>query len=140
MKASLKLLQTTLSIIDLLLDDLALLLQVLALILLSRHLVLGLLKLQSNSVPLLLGLGLHLVEGVDLVSYLRDGGVVLLPEHGESGLVRDVGLIQLHLELGELLLPPGVEGNLGGGVAAGLLQLLMELIKLAAQLSSSLVG
>ena len=65
---------------------------------------------------------------------------MLLSEHGQSGLVRDVTLVQLHLELGELLLPPGVEGNLGGGVAAGLLQLLMELIKLPAQLSSALVS
>ena len=36
-------------------------------------------------------------------------------------------LVKLHLQLGELLLPPGVEGDLRGGVATGLLQLLVEL-------------
>ena len=36
-------------------------------------------------------------------------------------------LVKLHLQLGEFLLPPGVEGDLGGGVAARLLQLLVEL-------------
>ena len=36
-------------------------------------------------------------------------------------------LVKLHLQLGELLLPPGVEGDLRGGVAARLLQLLVEL-------------
>ena len=50
----------------------------------------------------------------------------------------DVGLIQLHLELGKLLLTPGVEGDLGGGVAACLLELLVELIKLPAKGATAL--
>ena len=65
---------------------------------------------------------------------------MLLPQHGQSGLMRDVGLIQLHLQLGQLFLTPGVEGDLGGSVASRLLQFLVELIKLPAQGATSLRG
>ena len=47
-------------------------------------------------------------------------------------------LIQLHFQLSKLLLPPGVESNLGGGVAARLLKLLIELIKLPAKGAAAL--
>ena len=50
----------------------------------------------------------------------------------------DVGLVQLHLQLGQLFLASCVEVDLGGRVAAGLLQLLVELIKLPAQGATSL--
>ena len=52
----------------------------------------------------------------------------------------DVALIELHLELGELLLPPGVEGDLGGGVTARLLQLLVELVQFSPELTTALVS
>ena len=48
-------------------------------------------------------------------------------------------LIQLHFQLSKLLLPPGVESNLGGGVAAGLLQLLVEVVKLPSEGAATLV-
>ena len=63
---------------------------------------------------------------------------MLLPEHGQSGFMSDVGLVQLHLELGKLLLTSGVESNLGGGVAARLLKLLVEFIKLPAKGAAAL--
>ena len=81
---------------------------------------------------------IDLVEGVNLFSHLSNGTIVLLPQHGQSALMGDVGLIQLHLELGKLLLTPGVEGDLGGGVAACLLELLVELIKLPAKGTTAL--
>ena len=65
---------------------------------------------------------------------------MLLSEHGQSRLVGDVALIQLHLELGQLFLTPGVEGDLGGSIASRLLQLFVELIELPAQGAASLQG
>ena len=38
---------------------------------------------------------------------------MLLPEHGQRRLVVDVARVQVRLELGELLLAAGVEGDLG---------------------------
>merc|ERR1719454_1360811 len=52
----------------------------------------------------------------------------------------DVGLIQLHLQFGQLLLTSGVEGNLSRSVASRLLQFFVELIKLSAQGATSLVS
>ena len=65
---------------------------------------------------------------------------MLLPKHGQRGLMSDVGLIQLHLQFGQLLLTSGVEGNLGRSVASRLLQFFVELIKLSAQGATSLRG
>merc|ERR1712240_535342 len=140
MESPLELLKPALGVVDLLLDHLALLLQSHLLVLVVGQVLLGLLQLESNSVPLLLSFGLGLVQSVDLLSHFGDGAVVLLPQHGQSALMGDVGLIQFHLELGKLLLTPGVEGDLGGGVAACLLKLLVELIKLPAKGAAALVS
>ena len=139
MESSLKLLKPALGVVDLLLDDLALLLKRQLLTLVICQILLGLLQLKSNCVPLLLSLGLGLVLSVNLFTHLSDGAVVLLPQHGQSALMGDVGLIQLHLELGKLLLAPRVEGDLGGGVAACLFELLVQLIKLPAKGAAALL-
>ena len=75
-------------------------------------------------------LGLLLVEVVNLLSHVCDGGVVLLPEDGQRRLVVDVARVQVRLQLGQLLLAAGVEGDLSRRVAAGLLQPLVELVQL----------
>ena len=46
---------------------------------------------------------LCLVERVNLLSHVGDGGVVLLPEGGQGGLVADVAAIQVGLELDQQL-------------------------------------
>merc|ERR1719341_1368453 len=140
MKSPLELLKPALGVVDLLLDHLALLLKGHLLILVVTQLLLGFLKFESNTIPLLFGLGLGLVERINLFTHLSNGAIVLLPQHGQSGLMSDDGLIQLHLELGQLFLTPGVEGDLGGSVASRLLQLFVELIKLPAQGAASLVS
>merc|ERR1719239_658997 len=140
MKSPLELLKPALSIIDLLLDHLALLLKGHLFILVVTQLLLGFLQFESNTIPLLFGLGLGLVQRVNLFAHLSNGAVVLLPQHGQSGLMSDVGLIQLHLQLGQLFLTSGVEGNLGSSVASCLLQFFVELIKLPAQGAASLVS
>merc|ERR1719234_852071 len=140
MKSPLELLEPALGVVDLLLDHLALLLKGHLFILVVAQLLLGFLEFESNTIPLLFGLSLSLVEGVDLFSHLGNGAVVLLPQHGQSGLVSDVGLVQLHLQLGQLFLTSGVESNLGGSVASCLLQLFVELVKLPAQGAASLVS
>ena len=126
-------------VVDLGLDHLPRLLQPEPLVLLVDELVLHVLQLQRDRVTLLLGLGLQLVEAVDLVAELGDGGVVLLPEHGESGLVRDVALVQLHLQLGELLLLPRVERDLRRCVSPRLLQLLVDVVQLVPERAARLV-
>merc|ERR1719220_1278201 len=140
MKRPLELLKPALSIVDLLLDHLALLLKGHLFILVVTQLLLGFLEFESYTIPLLFGLSLGLVQCVNLFAHLSNGAVVLLPQHGQSGLMSDVGLIQLHLQLGQLFLTSGVEGNLGCSVASCLLQFFVELIKLPAQGAASLVS
>merc|ERR1719362_1783246 len=140
MKSPLELLKPALGIIDLLLDHLALLFKSHLFVLVVTQLLLGFLQFESNTIPLLFSLSLGLVQRVDLFAHLSNGAVVLLPQHGQSGLMSDVGLVQLHLQLGQLFLTPGVEGDLGGSVASSLLQLFVELIELPAQGAASLVS
>merc|ERR550539_2284484 len=109
-------------------------------VLVVTQLLLGFLQFESYTIPLLFSLSLGLVQRVDLFAHLSNGAVVLLPQHGQSGLMSDVGLIQLHLQLGQLFLTSGVEGDLGSSVASCLLQFFVELIKLPAQGAASLVS
>merc|ERR1719430_2722265 len=140
MKSPLQFLKPALSIVDLLLDHLALLLEGHLFVLVVTQLLLGLLEFKSNTIPLFFGLSLGLVKSVNLFTHLSNGAIVLLPQHGQSRFMSDVGLVQLHLQLGQLFLTPSVEGNLGRSVASRLLQLFVELIKLPAQSSTSLVS
>ena len=58
--SNLQLLEPTLSVVDLLLDDLSVLLQRHLLVLVVVHLLLRLLQLKSNTIPFLLSLGFGL--------------------------------------------------------------------------------
>merc|ERR1719239_1231644 len=140
MKSPLELLKPALGVVDLLLDHLALLLKGHLLILVVTQLLLSFLQFESNTIPLLFGLGLGLVQRANLFPHLSNGAVVLLPQHCQSGLMSDVGLVQLHLQLGQLFLTSGVEGDLGRSVASCLLQFFVELIKLPTQGAASLVS
>merc|ERR1719193_2169379 len=133
MKRPLQLLKPSLGIVDLLLKGHLFILVV-------TQLLLGFLEFESNTIPLLFSFCLRLIQRVNLFAHLSNGAIVLLPEHCQSGLMSDVGLIQLHLQLGQLLLTSGVEGNLGRSVASRLLQFFVELIKLSAQGATSLVS
>ena len=62
-----------------------------------------------------------IVEGVNVVAHLAHGVVMLGPHGGQGALVLDVGLLQLHLQLGQLSLPLLVQLNLGAGVGPRLL-------------------
>merc|ERR1719370_220081 len=140
MKRPLQLLKPSLGIVDLLLDHLALLLKGHLFILVVTQLLLGFLEFESNTIPLLFGFCLRLIQRINLFAHLSNGAIVLLPEHCQSGLMSDVGLVQLHLQFGQLLLTSGVEGNLSRSVASRLLQFFVELIKLSAQGATSLVS
>ena len=100
----------------------------------------GLLEVALHASLVLLRLGLHLVEGVDLLTHLRHVVVVLLPEGGQGALMGNVGLLQLGLELGKLSLPLLVELNLGGGVVASILKLLSEVLNVPGEGGPVLLG
>merc|ERR1719195_2405384 len=73
----------------------------------------GLLKVTLHASLVLLGLGLVLVDGVNLLSQLGHAVIVLLPERGQGALVGNVGLLEVGLELGQLSLALLVELDLG---------------------------
>lgn len=85
-------------------------------------------------------LGLELVELVELLTHLRDGIVVLLAEVGEGGLVLDVGLLEVAAQLAELGLALLVQLDLSGGGATGFLKALTQLLKLASEVGTLLLG
>ena len=63
-----------------------------------------LLKISFHPRLVFLRLSLVLIDGVDLVAELCHAVVVLLAKSGKSALVRNVGLVQVHFELGQLSL------------------------------------
>merc|ERR1719284_1291254 len=88
----------------------------------------------------LLSLGLVLVEGINVLSHLGHGVVVLGPHGGQSSLVLDVGLLQLSLELGQLSLPLLVELNLGSSVGSSLLKTTTEVLNVTGEDGSVLLS
>merc|ERR1719348_2661215 len=82
----------------------------------------------------LLDLGLHLAEGVNLLSHLSSGISLLPLQVGEDGLLLDVGLLNVLAQLVHLRLALLVELHLGGGGTAGLVQTLAKLVDLPGQI------
>merc|ERR1719474_1939835 len=78
----------------------------------------------------LLNLGLHLAQGVDLLSHLSSGVSLLPLQVGEDGLLLDVGLLNVLAQLVHFRLPLLVELHLGGGGTAGLVKTLTKLVNL----------
>merc|ERR1719430_2985727 len=93
----------------------------------------GLAQISLHVGLVLLGLGLVLIESIDLLAHLRHGVVVLLTECSQGALVGDVGLLQIALEL-------LVQLDLGAGVGASLLKTTAEVLDVAGQSSSVLLG
>merc|ERR1719285_1574587 len=78
----------------------------------------------------LLDLGLHLAQGVDLLGHLSSGVSLLPLQVGEDGLLLDVGLLNVLPQLVHFRLPLLVELHLGGGGTAGLVQTFTKLVDL----------
>merc|ERR1719195_1772962 len=81
----------------------------------------------------LLGLGLVLVERVNVLAHLAHGVVVLGPHGGQGALVLDVGLLQLHLQLGQLGLALLVQLNLGASVGSSLIKTTAQVLDVTGQ-------
>merc|ERR1719260_503676 len=79
---------------------------------------------------ILLNLGLHLAQGVDLLGHLSSGVSLLPLQVGEDGLLLDVGLLNVLAQLVHFRLALLVELNLGGGGTAGLVKTLTKLVDL----------
>merc|ERR1719225_177051 len=90
----------------------------------------GICDLVHDEHLVLLDLGLHLAESVDLLGHLSRGITLLPLQVGEDGLLLDVGLLNVLPELSNLSLPLLVELNLGGGGAASLVETLTKLVDL----------
>merc|ERR1719402_462402 len=88
-----------------------------------------LLEIPLHTSLVLLGLGLHLVKAINLLTKLSHVVVVLLAESSKGSLMGNVGLLKLSLELGKLSLPLLVQLNLGGGVVASILKLLAKVFE-----------
>merc|ERR1719192_2291888 len=81
----------------------------------------------------LLGLGLVLVKGVNVLAHLTHGVVMLGPHGGQGALVLDVGLLQLHLQLGQLGLALLVQLNLGASVGPSLIKTTAQVLDVTGQ-------
>ena len=88
----------------------------------------------------LLNLVLHLVELLNLLGHLSNGVLVLLLEADKSGLLLDVGLLEIAAELGHLSLTLLVQLNLGRGGSSGLSEALSHVLKTASQVGPLALG
>merc|ERR1719317_57086 len=88
----------------------------------------------------LLDLGLHFSESINLLSHLSSGISLLSLQVGEDGLLLNVGFFHILAELVHLGLALLVELHLGSGGAAGLIQTLTQLVDLPSQVGPLPLG
>merc|ERR1719351_114084 len=100
----------------------------------------GLLEIPLHASLVLLGLGLVLVDAVNLVAELSHAVVVLLAESSQGAFVGNVGLIQVSLQLDQLGLALLVQLNLGAGVGANLSEPGAQILKVPGQQGTVLLG
>merc|ERR1719336_3771206 len=81
----------------------------------------------------LLDLGLHLVELLNLLLHLSIGILVLLLKTHNGGLLLDLGLLEVAAQLGHLSLSLLAKLNLGTGGTAGLVQTLTKILELTGE-------
>merc|ERR1719466_467670 len=81
----------------------------------------------------LLDLGLHFSESINLLSHLSSGIPLLPLQVGEDGLLLNVGLFHVLAQFVHLGLTLLVELHLGSGSAAGLIQTFTQLVNLPGQ-------
>merc|ERR1719184_714610 len=93
----------------------------------------GLAQISLHVGLVLFGLGLVLVQSVDLFTHLSHGVVVLLAESSKSALVGNVGLLELTLQLEQFGLTLLVQLNLSAGVGASFLKTAAEILDVAGQ-------
>merc|ERR1719167_46639 len=100
----------------------------------------GISNLVHDENLVLLNLGLHLAQGVDLLGHLSSGVSLLPLKVGEDGLLLDVGLLHVLAQLVHFRLPLLVELNLGRGGTAGLIQTLTKLVDLPSKVRPLSLG
>merc|ERR1740129_1218955 len=88
----------------------------------------------------LLDLGLHFSESINLLSHLSSGISLLPLQVGEDGLLLNVGFFHILAELVHLGLALLVELHLGSGGTAGLIQTLTQLVDLSSQVGPLPLG
>merc|ERR1719347_1978108 len=88
----------------------------------------------------LLDLGLHFSESINLLSHLSSGISLLPLQVGEDGLLLNIGLFHVLAQFVHLGLALLVELHLGSGGAAGLIQTLTQLVDLPGQVGPLPLG
>merc|ERR1719430_206882 len=88
----------------------------------------------------LLDLGLHFSESINLLSHLSSGISLLPLQVGEDGLLLNVGFFHVLAQFVHLGLALLVELHLGSGGAAGLIQALTQLVDLPGQVGPLPLG
>merc|ERR1719336_2352328 len=93
----------------------------------------GISNLMHDLSLVLLNLGLHLVELLNLLLHLSIGILVLLLQTHDGGLLLDLGLLEVAAQLGHLSLSLLAKLNLGTGGTAGLVQTLTKILELTGE-------
>merc|ERR1719367_2357752 len=81
----------------------------------------GISNLSHDDLFVLLNLGLHLGQGINLLLHLQDSITLLPLQVAEDGLAGNVGLLNILAKLHNLSLSLLVELNLGNGSSTGLI-------------------
>merc|ERR1719412_1450515 len=96
----------------------------------------GIIHLSHDGLLVLLNLGLHLLEGIDLLLHLQSGVALLPLQVAEDRLGGNVGLLHILAQLDDLSLALLVELHLGHGGTAGLVVPVTELLDLTGEVRS----
>merc|ERR1719232_1274424 len=97
-------------------------------------------KISLHASLVLLGLGLVLVDGVNLFTQLAHAVVVLLSQSSQGSLMGNVGLLQVRLELGKFSLALLVQLHLESSVGASLFQPCANVLQVTGEKSSVLLS
>merc|ERR1719195_1313254 len=100
----------------------------------------GIIDLSHDGLLVLLNLGLHLLESIDLLLHLQSGVALLPLQVAEDRLGGDVGLLHILAQLDDLALALLVELHLGHGGTAGLIVPVTELLDLTGEVRPLALG
>merc|ERR1719412_645392 len=96
----------------------------------------GIIHLSHDGLLVLLNLGLHLLESIDLLLHLQSGVALLPLQVAEDRLCGNVGLLHILAQLDDISLALLVELHLGHGGTAGLVVPVTELLNLTGEVRS----
>merc|ERR1719367_538924 len=96
----------------------------------------GISNLGHDDLLVLLNLGLHLGQGINLLLHLKDSISLFPLQVAEDGLAGNVGLLNILAKLDNLSLTLLVELNLGNGGTAGLIVSVTKLFNLTSEVRS----